>query len=281
MTTPQPLTAVEIAAAFHETYERLAPRFGYTTREDTRAFNSDSPNGRLMIAVCEELAPRLLSAARQQQDELFNVTAERDALRKRLEKAERDNERRFNDGVAAADAGYALLQARQQQWPASIPPSQSPAGNEAVGAERCNVGVGEVIAGLAKYGNHTDGCATHRPYRTCDPPPTCDCGWASFKHATGILTRDAKQEGPWVPLQDLRDGAIFETQSGIRAVKSGYHYSNAGAIQCVLLESGEYAHFCQTPGITDYQRAQAHNLTLVREIELPQAASRGGEVGNG
>jgi hypothetical protein len=47
--------ALKMAMIFHETYERLAPQFGYATRDDTKAFNKESPNGKLMIAVCEEL----------------------------------------------------------------------------------------------------------------------------------------------------------------------------------------------------------------------------------
>jgi hypothetical protein len=46
---------VEKAHKFHEAYERLAPQFGYETRSDTKVFEPDSPNGRLMIAVMKEL----------------------------------------------------------------------------------------------------------------------------------------------------------------------------------------------------------------------------------
>ena len=45
----------ELAILFHETYERLAPKFGYETREETKKFNPKSNNGRLMIAVCGEI----------------------------------------------------------------------------------------------------------------------------------------------------------------------------------------------------------------------------------
>lgn len=45
-------TPLDLAKLFHETYERLAPDFGYTTRPETREFRPDTPNGRLMIAVC-------------------------------------------------------------------------------------------------------------------------------------------------------------------------------------------------------------------------------------
>lgn len=51
---PLPI-ARELAILFHEIYERLAPEFGYTTREDTRVFDEKSPNGKLMIAVFTEL----------------------------------------------------------------------------------------------------------------------------------------------------------------------------------------------------------------------------------
>ena len=45
-----------LARRFHEIYERLAPSFGYETRKETREFDPTTPNGRLMIAVCSEIA---------------------------------------------------------------------------------------------------------------------------------------------------------------------------------------------------------------------------------
>lgn len=51
-----------LARDFHEAYERLAPEFGYETREETRTFDPRSRNGQLMIAVCGELARRLQPA---------------------------------------------------------------------------------------------------------------------------------------------------------------------------------------------------------------------------
>ncbi|KKL55628.1 hypothetical protein LCGC14_2253500 [marine sediment metagenome] len=60
----------------------------------------------------------------------------------------------------------------------------------------------------------------------------------------------------WVKLIDLREGAIFETQKGTLAVKSEYLYSNKpdSQCQCILIASGEYAHF------------EHKNDELVREI---------------
>ena len=49
------ITKEQLALKFHETYERLAPEFGYETRSDTKKFDPESNNGRLMIAVCEAI----------------------------------------------------------------------------------------------------------------------------------------------------------------------------------------------------------------------------------
>ena len=61
---------LELAIRFHEVYERLAPSFGYETRPDTREFDPDSKNGRLMVAVCGELlAARALPVRQGDTDE--------------------------------------------------------------------------------------------------------------------------------------------------------------------------------------------------------------------
>ncbi len=49
------MTNEQIARLFHETYERLAPTFGYETRKETREFDPESANGKLMIAVVSEV----------------------------------------------------------------------------------------------------------------------------------------------------------------------------------------------------------------------------------
>lgn len=48
-------SALELAETFHEFYETLAPHYGYETRGDTKTFDPNSPNGRLMVAVCEKI----------------------------------------------------------------------------------------------------------------------------------------------------------------------------------------------------------------------------------
>lgn len=52
-----------LAVKFHETYERLAPDFGYETRDETKEFDPESANGKLMIAVCGELRKEVVDPA--------------------------------------------------------------------------------------------------------------------------------------------------------------------------------------------------------------------------
>src|SRR6185369_12495066 len=64
--------AEKIAIFFHDTYEKLAPEFGYETRKDTKRLNKNWPNGKLMIAVCERyLQERVLPSQHQIGDQVF------------------------------------------------------------------------------------------------------------------------------------------------------------------------------------------------------------------
>lgn len=63
----------------------------------------------------------------------------------------------------------------------------------------------------------------------------------------------------WVPLHDLREGAVFVTEKGICAMKTEYRTNFK--IDCYLLASGEAAHFSES--------WEAHNSILVREIDIP------------
>jgi hypothetical protein len=57
---------IQIARKFHKVYEKLAPEFGYTTRPETREFDENSSNGKLMIAVCKEVVLEELDRAREE-----------------------------------------------------------------------------------------------------------------------------------------------------------------------------------------------------------------------
>lgn len=47
------MTPQKLAIIFHDIYETLAPSYRYETRKDTRDFDPESTNGKLMIACCK------------------------------------------------------------------------------------------------------------------------------------------------------------------------------------------------------------------------------------
>ena len=49
------IDGLELAVLFHVIYERKSAEFNYITRVDTRVFDPESPNGKLMMATCEEI----------------------------------------------------------------------------------------------------------------------------------------------------------------------------------------------------------------------------------
>ena len=83
-----------------------------------------------------------------------------------------------------------------------------------------------------------------------------------------MTSKNVAQE--WIVLEELRPGAIFETRTGVRAVKSEYRYPYGG-IECVLLASGEAAHFSKTGD------RQEHNGTEVREVDISAERARADE----
>lgn len=72
---------LSLAIKFHDAYERLAPQYGYETRRETRKFDAQSPNGRLMIAVCREVMDEDASAAPKLLARVRELEAERERLR--------------------------------------------------------------------------------------------------------------------------------------------------------------------------------------------------------
>ena len=53
---------VKLAKLFHQVYEDLAPSFGYETRTDTKEFDEEAKNGKLMIATCKAILPEILAS---------------------------------------------------------------------------------------------------------------------------------------------------------------------------------------------------------------------------
>jgi|GEM_PF-3874332 len=57
-----------LAVLFHVIYERLAPNSGYETRKETRIFDPESANGKLMIATCAEIQKAIREDANEPED---------------------------------------------------------------------------------------------------------------------------------------------------------------------------------------------------------------------
>lgn len=69
-----PAEIVALAQRFHDEYEKNAPNFGYTTREDTRAFDITSPNGQLMVAVVQAvMVPAIRAAVARERERAANA----------------------------------------------------------------------------------------------------------------------------------------------------------------------------------------------------------------
>lgn len=44
-----------ITILFHDTYEEVSKKYGYQTREDTKVFDMESPNGKTMYETVEKI----------------------------------------------------------------------------------------------------------------------------------------------------------------------------------------------------------------------------------
>ena len=89
----------EYVIKFHNTYEKLAPNYGYETRKDAKELDFNSNNGKLMYATINEIITPLLdyiTNLQQENERLKNhiqlipytkVVRERDRYKSRLEKA--------------------------------------------------------------------------------------------------------------------------------------------------------------------------------------------------
>ena len=56
---------LEITKKFHDTYEKLASEYTYETREDTKVFDINSNNGKLMYATVNEIVSPILKENEQ------------------------------------------------------------------------------------------------------------------------------------------------------------------------------------------------------------------------
>lgn len=145
MTTPHPSadlaelpSAEQLAQRFHEAYERLAPDFGYKTREASAKPWAEVPenNRALMTAVCAEVGGPLLDALTAAERELAeaerhiergNDETMRAYSKLRTAEAERDAARAALVERTSADTGQTeaqRLQARLNDALLFVPPKE-------------------------------------------------------------------------------------------------------------------------------------------------------------
>ena len=59
---------LEITKKFHDIYEKLASEYTYETREDTKVFDINSNNGKLMYATVNEIVSPILKENKKQKE---------------------------------------------------------------------------------------------------------------------------------------------------------------------------------------------------------------------
>ena len=65
---------LEITKKFHDTYEKLAIEYTYETREDTKVFDINSNNGKLMYATVNEIVSPILEENQELKSQLAGTT---------------------------------------------------------------------------------------------------------------------------------------------------------------------------------------------------------------
>jgi len=92
------------ARRFHECYERLAPQYGYETRQETRVFDPESQNGQLMCAVMASMASIVCGHYRDPPQPRGWLTKEEREFLKELASGWRERAKLFGTGSAAMAA---------------------------------------------------------------------------------------------------------------------------------------------------------------------------------
>lgn len=65
---------LEITKKFHDIYENLSKEYCYETREDTRVFDINSSNGKLMYATVNEIVNPILKENEQLKEQIINIS---------------------------------------------------------------------------------------------------------------------------------------------------------------------------------------------------------------
>ena len=92
---------LEITKKFHDTYEKLASEYTYETREDTKVFDINSNNGKLMYATVNEIVSPILEENYELKSQLKGTThcfdeEEHEKLKKQLEELKEEKQEWIN-----------------------------------------------------------------------------------------------------------------------------------------------------------------------------------------
>lgn len=64
---------LEITKKFHDTYEKLSKEYNYETRKETRVFDINSNNGKLMYATVNEIISPILEENQELKDKIERI----------------------------------------------------------------------------------------------------------------------------------------------------------------------------------------------------------------
>lgn len=76
---------LEITKKFHDTYEKLASEYTYKTREDTKVFDINSNNGKLMYATVNEIVSPILEENKKLKEQLLVAQTNEETFRLEME----------------------------------------------------------------------------------------------------------------------------------------------------------------------------------------------------
>ena len=83
---------LEITKKFHDTYEKLASEYTYETREDTRVFDINSNNGKLMYATVNEIVSPILKDNKKLKQKYLNAVADYEMVMSELQELKKQLE---------------------------------------------------------------------------------------------------------------------------------------------------------------------------------------------
>ena len=76
---------LEITKKFHDTYEKLASEYTYKTRENTKVFDINSNNGKLMYATVNEIVSPILEENKKLKEQLLVTQDNEETFRLEME----------------------------------------------------------------------------------------------------------------------------------------------------------------------------------------------------